>query len=298
MQIHRMLDIMYILLSRERVTASDLARRFEVSTRTIYRDIEALSEANIPVYADRGKGGGIRIMEGFTVPKSLLTEKEQDEVLSALESVRAASTPAVESALSKLSQLFQRDRTSWISVDFSDWSGVDERFSVLKAAILDKRRVRFEYFTGTGEKTLRTVEPLQMWFRHRSWYLKAHCLDRDALRVFKYARMRNLRMLDETFSRELPEQADADVSNQDSWRGMRLVMRINAGQAYRVYDEFDERQVAVQPDGSFLVSAVYAADAWTLSMILSYGEQAEVMEPEWLRGLIAWRLQNACERYL
>ena len=297
MQIHRMMDIVYILLSREQVTAAELAARFEVSTRTIYRDIEALALANIPISAERGKGGGIRLMPGFALNRSLLTEKEQDDVLAALESMRATDMPEVHSALDKLNTLFQRDRTSWISIDFSDWSGVDDRFALLKHAILAKQRVQFHYFSSTGERTVRTVEPLQMWFRHRSWYLKAYCLERDAMRVFKYVRMRDLELLNEQFERELPTDWDPDDSTQPPPQTIMLKMRIAESQAYRVYDEFNASQIERQADGSFITTSNYVLDSWAMSFVLSFGEDAEVLEPEWLRGLVVWRLKKAATQY-
>ena len=297
MQIHRMLDIVHILLRRDKVTAKELAERFEVSQRTIYRDIEALAGANIPVACDRGKGGGIRLMPGFALNRSLLTEKEQDEVLSALESMRAADTPEAQSAFDKLSTLFQRDGSNWISVDFSDWSGSDARFALLKGAILGKRRVRFSYFGSNGEKTVRTAEPLQMWFRHWNWYLKAFCLERNAMRVFKYVRMREIEVLDEVFERELPVNWTPNGMDVPP-PSIVLKMRIDASQAYRVYDEFDESSIEQQADGSFTASGWYVMDSWVLSFILSFGEHAEVIQPGWLRGLIAWRLRTGAEKYL
>lgn len=297
MQIHRLFDIVYTLLERESVTASELARRLEVSTRTIYRDIDALSQAGIPVFADRGKHGGIRLMPGFTLSKSMLTEREQDEVLSALQGMRAASAPEADSALSKLSLLFGRDRAGWVSVDFSDWSGSDERFALLKQAILEKRRVRFDYYHSMGERNRRTVEPLQMWFRHRSWYLKAYCLMRQDYRVFKYVRMRDLELLDEHYTRELPETLDlGGGGNSPPQVCVRLAL--DASQGYRVYDEFDESQVQPQSDGSFLVTAWFIPDNWVLSFVLSFGEHACVIEPQWLRALIAWKLKKNLDQYV
>ncbi len=296
-QISRLLEIVYILLSKKSVTASELADRFFVSTRTIYRDLDALSAASIPVYAERGKGGGIRLMPGFALSKSLLTEQEQDEILAALQGMRATGT-STDGALDKLSSLFQRQRANWVDVDFGDWSGVDERFEQLKQAILEKRLIRFTYFSTRGDRTERLVEPLQMWFKHRAWYLKAFDLGRNDYRLFKYARMRGLKLTEERFERDAadaPGFADSCGANACV---LRLVLWIDESQSYRVFEDFAPSQIQPHPEGGFIVTAHLIDDDWSYGYVLGFGEHAKVLDPPEFAEQIVVRLKKTYERYL
>ena len=152
MQINRLFEIVYILLDKKTVTAKELSERFEVSTRTIYRDVDTLSSAGIPIYMSKGKGGGIRLLENFVLNKSVLSEREQNEILTALHGLGVTNYPEVDNVLSKLSTLFNKNSQNWIEVDFSNWAGNERKFNLIKMGILDKKVIRFEYFSSYGEK--------------------------------------------------------------------------------------------------------------------------------------------------
>ena len=126
MQINRLFEIIYILLNKKLITATELAEHFEVSVRTIYRDIDTLSSAGIPIYAVQGKGGGISLLDDYILDKSLLSEKEQHEILYALHSLSGAKAPESDDVLERLNHLVNKNKTSWIEVDFSPW-GSDEK---------------------------------------------------------------------------------------------------------------------------------------------------------------------------
>ena len=167
----RLFEIVYLLQSRPRMTARELAERFEVSVRTIYRDIDALSAAGVPVYAARGGGGGVGLLPGYVLDRSLLTDGEQDEILYALRAMAAAGMGGA--ALEKLAGLFQ------------------------KRAILSRREIAFDYYSARGEKSRRTAQPVKLVYKDAAWYLQAYCLARQALRVFKLCRMLDVTLLDE-----------------------------------------------------------------------------------------------------
>lgn len=296
MQVNRWFEIAYLLLRRDRVTADELAKRFGVSTRTIYRDLDALSAAGIPVYADRGRGGGIRLMEGFALNKAMLSDEEQSEVLAALQGMRATSAPEAESALNKLSLVFKKSPVGWVDVDFSSWSNRDTAFPLLKQAILERRRVAFTYYNRAGERSTREAEPLQLWFKHRSWYLKAYCTDKGGYRLFKYTRIQNLSITDARFERELPADSTFMMPGPGAPE-VHLVMRIDASQAYRVYDEFVEGTVTRMPGGDFLAAVSYIEDSWLYGFILGFGPYAEVVAPERVRRIIARKIEKSFHRY-
>ncbi|MCI8273189.1 MAG: YafY family transcriptional regulator [Clostridia bacterium] len=166
---NRLFEIVYILMQKKKVTAKELAKRFEVSTRTIYRDVEVLSGANIPIYASKGKDGGIEILDEYILNKTILSEKEQNQILFALQGMEKVGG--------------QDEK--------------EERFEIIKSAILNKNIIRFNYYNSNGEESKRVVEPLQIWFKDKSWYLISYCIDKEDYRVFKITRIREIEILEE-----------------------------------------------------------------------------------------------------
>ena len=183
----RLFKIVYHLLDKGRATAPELAEKFEVSVRTIYRDLDAISAAGIPIYTVQGKGGGIFILPEFVLEKSLLTPQEKEQILMALQGLAAAEDSRTDELLTKLGGLFRVQGANWIEVDFSDWhknTAGAELFDELKRAVFSCRRVSFSYFAGEGG-TVRTVEPVKLIFKSKDWYLYGFCLLRNDLPLFQ-----------------------------------------------------------------------------------------------------------------
>jgi predicted DNA-binding transcriptional regulator YafY len=282
------------------ITAKELAEHFGVSQRTIYRDIDLLSLAGIPVYTEKGKNGGISLLPEFVLNKSILSEQEQNEILSALQGLSTVKTAETDQVLKKLSTIFNKNTVNWLDVDFSDWGYINGRaFHDFKTAILEHRIAEFDYYSTYCEKTHRRIEPLQLWFKSKAWYIKGFCLMRQDIRLFKLSRVRNLTLTDEQFiERELlsiqPNPIPADHQKPD----VTLKLKIAPEITYRVYDEFDESFAEKQPDGSFVVEVTWPEDDWVYGMILSYGEYIEVLEPEHIREIIKEKSQKTAKKYL
>ena len=174
MKDNRLFRILYYILENGKVTANELADKFKVSVRTIYRDIDSISSAGIPIYALQGKGGGIEIAEDFILSKLLLSENEKQQIMSALQGLDNTTKQHENELLTKLSALFKMKNTNWIEVDFNNWQNnkmYERTFNGIKSAILSKNIVSFTYFSSNEEETNRIVKPVRLLFKSQDWYL-------------------------------------------------------------------------------------------------------------------------------
>ena len=294
MQVNRLFEIIYILLDKKVVTAKELAERFEVSQRTIYRDIETLSTAGIPVYMSKGKGGGISILPEFVLNKAVLTEEEKLEILSSIKAVNAVS---FNDSDKKLNNILGENDTDWMEVDFSNWGNAErekEIFNSLKSAILSKRIVSFDYMSGKGENIKREVYPLKLYFKGQSWYMYGYCKIRDDYRFFKLRRIKDLCISKETFNIKFLKNI---MKKDNIYEGKFIIlkMRISSKMAYRVYDEFENFQEL--QDGSFIVEIKYPKGQWIFNYIYSFGEECEVLEPEEIRKEVKDKIKKMLLNY-
>ena len=181
---NRLLSIIYILMNKGTITAAELAKRFEVSVRTIYRDIETLSMAGIPVYTVKGKNGGIRLTEQFVLNKMLVSKKEQQQILAALHSLKETGAQEETAILVKLGDFFMEKPESWVAIDFSDWSGRrKELFNQIRDAILNRYVIQFDYYGQYGDMAHRCVEPIQLLFKEYTWYVRAYCRTKQDMQI-------------------------------------------------------------------------------------------------------------------
>ena len=297
MQVNRLFEIIYILLEKENVTAKELAEHFGVSVRTIYRDIDVLSRSNIPIYTNQGKGGGINLLDNFVLDKSLISEDEQNQILFALQSFEKLNVNNEKMLLDKMSILFNKATRNWIEIDFSSWgtdSTQNERFNKIKEAILNKKVVEITYFNSYGEENIRQVEPLQIWFKDKSWYIKAFCRLKQDYRIFKIARIRDIKILDEHFERDLPVEKE----EKTKFKVISLKLEISKEMAYRVYDEFEKENINKNENGDFIVEVEYPENEWVYGYILSFGEYVKVLSPKYAKNIIKKRLEKTIKNYL
>lgn len=287
MKSSRLFEIVYRLLANGRCTAPALAKELEVSVRTIYRDVEALCQAGVPIATEQGQGGGIRLMEGWTLNRTLMDAHEQEQLMMAVRSLAGLQEDGGELAL-KLGALFQKQPRDWLRVDFHYWGPVnenDERFELIKTAVLEKRILQFEYAAYNGT-TNRQVKPVLLYFKGNAWYLQAFCLMRNEFRTFKLSRISHLALTEDSFSEELTPPVIDPWEWVFEWPEVRL--RFAPYMAYRVYDDFEEECIQREPDGHLLVTTYMPPeDEWSSGRILSYGTGVEVLSPESLRQSVA-----------
>lgn len=295
MQESRLFKIVYHLLNKGHATAPELAEKLEVSVRTIYRDVEALSEAGIPVYAETGRGGGIYLMSDFVLGKAMLSEREKKELLAALQSLTVTGDTYPESLLEKLTALFSAPSESWFEVDFSRWGNETrdkQYFELLKTAVLKRRCVKLQYASTTAPFSERVVQPVKLLYKSRAWYLRAFCLERQAYRSFRLSRILDCELLDEGMDPPpMPEDQDTPAEEYQ-----KFVFRFSREVTYRVYDEFNPDVVQRQENGDLLVNVWMPYDEWVIGFVLSFGDRVEIIEPASLRNVLADRAKKIYEK--
>lgn len=286
MQKSRLFRIVYHLLDQGQATAPELAEKFEVSVRTIYRDIDALSGAGIPIYTEAGRNGGIHLMNDFVLDKAVLSEQEKQEILIALQSINTTQNINSSQTLQKLSAMFHLNSENWLEVDFSRWGNEEfdnEKFELLKSAIIHCRSIKIHYAGSCGVISKRIVQPCKLAYKAKAWYLKAFCTEKQDWRIFKLNRILDLEILNEGFPHRLFPKLMDDSDEEYN----QIILRFPEEMAYRVYDEFDKTHVQQQTNGDLIVSAKMPEDAWLIGFLLSFGTQVDILSPPYLKKLIA-----------
>jgi len=299
MQINRLFEIVYLLMDKKSMTARELGAHFEVSVRTILRDIDVLTTAGIPIYTLQGKGGGISIHDKYVLNKTIISEDEQKQILFALQGMTATQHIEAESVLGRLRSLFQKTDKDWIEVDFSRWgnSAADKaKFASLKNAVVNEQTVSFTYSSSYGETAVRIVCPLKLAFKSTSWYLQAFCLLKNDYRTFKINRMRNVEILADTFDGKAFQIPEIEQEYQPPGL-VDIKLHFAPQAAYRVYDEFDERYITKNEDGSYVVAMCLPNDHWLYGYILSFGASVEVLEPQDVRDEIVRQAERIKNKY-
>lgn len=293
MQESRLFKIVYYLLDKGRATAPELAKYFEVSVRTIYRDIDALSGAGIPIYTETGRNGGIYLMKDFVLDKAVLSEKEKQEILLALQSMSIAQNN--DEIVRKLSAIFNLNADNWLEIDFSRWGTPNsdkQKFEQLKFAIVHQKCVKITYASSYEEITERIVQPLKLLYKSMSWYLKAYCTLKRDYRIFKLTRITNIEVQDDGFSyKEFPE---LKTIPEQAYK--KIVLKFPKEVAYRVYDEFDITQVEIQANGDLIISTEMPEDAWLIGYLLTFGTQVDIVEPTHLKNILAEQARKIYEK--
>ena len=298
MKDNRLFRILYYILERGKVTASELADKFEVSVRTIYRDIDSISSAGIPIYATQGKGGGIEIAEDFVLSKSLLSKNEKQRIMSALQGLDHTAIQHENELLTKLSALFKMKNTSWIEVDFNNWQNnkrYEKVFNDIKSAILNKNIISFSYFSSNEEETNRSVKPVRLLFKSQDWYLYALCLLRHDFRYFKLSRIKNLEISAEKFEDSFENMIlKKEMSHENT---VHIKVKFDRKVAFRVYDELNG-EITEDNDGNLYTEIEVPYDYNLYIFFFSFGDGAEVLEPKEIRMQIKEMINKMAEKYI
>ena len=288
----RLFKILYYLLDKGTVTAPELAKKFEVSVRTIYRDIDMLSGAGIPVYTTTGHGGGIHLFDNFVLKKSLLSEQEMQDILIGVQSLSAVQYPDTDGVMSKLKATFQIAESDWIEIDFSRWGSIVEKekqyFEMLKRSILGRQEIQFLYYNSLGEVSQRRCQPLKMVYKDKAWYLYAYCLKRNDYRLFRISRIKELLVTDQYFKSHSEMKESVFSLMEEMGKPITIELSFPKEVSYRVYDTFED-DVIKWNGQEIRVNVTLPETEWLYSFIMSFGNQISILYPISLKEKIIER---------
>lgn len=300
MKIDRLIGILSILLQEEKVTAPELAEKFEVSRRTINRDIDDLCRAGIPIRTVQGAGGGICIMDNYRMDRTLLTSKDMQMILAGLRSLDSVSGSRYYGQLMEKIKAGSSDFVSGrdsILIDLSSWykDSLAPKIEMIQTAIEEKRLLSFCYYAPKGESG-RRIEAYYLIFKWSSWYVWGWCCEREDFRLFKLNRMDKLEITDEKF---VPRSVSMpDLSNERIFPGRIKVKAVFEPQMrWRLVEEFGPECFEEQEDGKLLFQCEYTDEESMLQWLLTFRDQVKVLEPEKLRGELLKIAEGVMEIY-
>ncbi|WP_127578935.1 helix-turn-helix transcriptional regulator [Paenibacillus koleovorans] len=298
MKLDRLLAITMLLLNRGRVSAKQLADRFEVSLRTVYRDMETINQAGIPIVSYAGTSGGYEIMEQYRLERQYLTVDELRSIVVALKGFgQSLGEDDVDHLLDKVGALMQKSEPTshgagtgvmeeQVVIDLSPWrrnAEAKEKLVHLRQAIRDNRIVHFDYVNGQGEHAGRSCEPMSVVLKGYVWYLYGYCLLRGDFRVFRLSRITKLGLSATRFVRRAIPEGEVlfrwERHPGEPDRCIPLVLAFKPRASAKVHDHYAESQIELQPDGSLLVHAKAPDEPWLYSILLAFGADVQVIEP-------------------
>ena len=298
MKDNRLFRILYYILEKEKVTANELADKFEVSVRTIYRDIDSISSVGVPIFTTQGKGGGIKIDNEFILNKSLFDTNEKEQIIAALQGLEKTNEAYKSELITKLSALFKIKNSNWIEIDFTSWGSnntYQDLFNALKTVIINKNIISFSYNSSKGEKINRKVKPIRLLFKEQDWYLYGFCLLRNDFRYFKLSRMKDLEVLATNYEDNFENIVlKREIKYENT---VNIKLKFNKSVAFRVYDGFNG---AIEEDekGNLYVEIKIPNNYKLYNYIFSFGSNVEILEPKEIRNQFKNIIDELAKKYI
>lgn len=308
MKVDRLVSIIMILLDKKRIGAQELADMFEVSPRTIYRDIDAINMAGIPVRGASGVGGGFEIMQEYKVDKKVFSTADLSALLMGLTSLsNMIRGEELVHALAKVKSFIPADRAkdielkvNQICIDLSPWTGnssIQPYFEMIKEALQENRLLTFEYIAHHGNKGARTVEPYQLVLKNSHWYLQGYCHKRNDYRLFRLSRMSNLQMQEETFTARDYQKPILDFAEFLETMQTKIKIRIHKSIMDRVLDYCTYEDFFTDDDEYYLVNFPFIENEYHYDILLSFGNKCECLEPAHIRAEMRRRIHDIAAIY-
>ena len=308
MKIDRLVSIIMMLLDKERIGAQELADMFEVSPRTIYRDIDTINMAGIPIRSISGVGGGFEIMEKYKIDKSVFSTADLSAILMGLSSLSdMIRGNELINALAKVKSFIPADKANEIElkanqicIDLSPWIGnrnIQSYLEIIKTALQDCRLVSFEYIAHHGKKTVRTVEPYQLILKSGHWYFQGYCHIRNDFRLFRLSRISNLQMKEENFIPRDYQKAILDFEEILETMQTSIKIRIHKSIMDRVLDYCTYECFSPDGDEYYIVDFPFIENEYYYDILLSFGDKCECLEPLYIRDEMKRRIHDVAAIY-
>jgi predicted DNA-binding transcriptional regulator YafY len=302
MKLERLIAMIYKLLHHEVLSASVLAEQFQVSQRTIYRDIDVLCAAGLPIVSYQGSGGGYGIIDGYKMDKSLLGAYDVNSLITVLGSLSTVfQDQRAQSTIERLQNIAPEHHHSNLAINFNTYRTEPHALLFLRQGITDTRVVRFDYINANNEHKAREIEPLWLHFKYSTWYVQGFCRTRQDYREFRLSRMMNVDLTEEHFQAH-PLSPQEPIHAEQEWNTLleNIVIRVAPQALSEALDQFQQADKEFQTDGSMIMRIpVYQPleAKWLRSTLLSFGDGIEVLEPIELRSILKQQLQQALNLY-
>jgi predicted DNA-binding transcriptional regulator YafY len=310
MRLDRLLAIVIKLLNRDKISAQELAGDFEVSVRTIYRDVEAINLAGIPIISFQGQQGGFGIIENFKLDKQVFTLQDITAILSVLKGFQATfPDKKIDIAAEKIRNLVPKekikelnDQHDQVVIDMLPWGSSQKQkrhLKLVQEAVSQKKLIKFMYRNAKGEHGSRVVEPMTLIFKMYVWYLYGYCRLKKDYRFFRLTRMDKVKPLPEKFIRRQQSfhEFEQAVNKTTKHKMVSLVLNFSPRLRYRVEDIFDIEKVTVQKDGATIVRVTWPDDQGLYMFLLGFGEDLQVIRPQSVRGILHAKAKKIVSKY-
>ena len=308
MKIDRLVSIIMVLLDKKRIGAQELADMFEVSPRTIYRDIDAINMAGIPIRGASGVGGGFEIMQEYKIDKKVFSTADLSVLLMGLSSLsNMVRGDELVHALAKVKSFIPADRAkdielkvNQINIDLSPWTvnrNIQPYLKIIKVAVQESKLLSFEYVAHHGNKTARTAEPYQLVLKSSHWYLQGYCHKRKDFRLFRLSRMSNLQIQEETFTPRDYQKPQLDFADILETMQTKIKIRIHKSVMDRVLDFCTYENFLPDGDAHYIVSFPFIENEYYYDILFSFGDKCECLEPLHVRAEMKRRIHDIAALY-
>lgn len=296
-----------VLIEQNKISASKLAEMFEVTPRTIYRDIEAIQAAGVPIVTYTGTNGGIGILENYKIDKKFFTKEDMITIMTGLGSISSSVTNSgLNKVLTKLQSLIPEDHTQEIKlksgqvvIDLTTWSGnkkLQANLIKIKEALNQRRYLIFKYLDGNGKSTERKVEPYQLLWKEEKWYINSYCTMRNDFRLFKLSRISYLKVLDETFSLRKFDMEELRM-NWSEKRILNIKLLVDVSLKERILERCEEENITYCGKNKMIVEFPFVDDDFGYELLLSFGNKCECLEPIEIREKLIEKIRNMLHIY-
>ena len=307
MKIERLLSIIVILLERKKVPAPKLAEIFEVTTRTIYRDIDTLNAAGIPIVTYPGVNGGVGILEEFKIEKNLFTSEDLASLLTGLSSINSTfSSSEITNALIKLKGIIPQKKlkeiekkTNRIIIDLTPWKNSNNISSDLKSikSAMDKNKIlTFKYEDRQRKKSMRKIEPYRIILKGSDWYVEGFCILREDFRYFKLSRISGLKITNKSFiPREIPESDPENGPIQE--KIIKVKISVDKSLKGEFSELYGEKCFLSETESKYIAEIPFADNEYSYRLLMGFIDKCEILEPENIRNEFILRIEKAASLY-